>query len=141
MTTNPKSPEPILGEFIREKRQEAGISRSKLSQLAHISPSEIQRIEIGVRKTPSLKSLQAIATALNIPMEELLSKSNIPDTDIPTPLEQAFPDLTEPWQKEMMQNFARGLARNGDLNVENQDVIKQQMEIAFNYVESKKDTK
>lgn len=141
MMTNPKNPESTLGEFIRAKRNEAHMSRPELGRLALLSVSEIQRIESGVRKTPSLKSLQAIATALNIPMEELLSKANIPNTNIPTPFEQAFPDLTEPWQKEMVQNFARGLSRNGDLNVENQDVIKKQMEIAFNYVESKKDTK
>lgn len=61
-----------LGEFIKIKRTETGMSQRMLAAKTGISHTEVQRIETNKRKMPSLKVLCALADALNIPQEDLL---------------------------------------------------------------------
>ena len=61
-----------LGEFIKNKRTELGMSRNLLATKTGISHTEVQRIETNARKMPSLKVLCALANALNVSQEDLL---------------------------------------------------------------------
>lgn len=52
---------------ISEARQRRGLSKRKLAALAGFDPSYLTRIESGA-KVPSLATLEAIATALRVPL-------------------------------------------------------------------------
>ena len=52
-----------LGEYIRNRRLDIGMSRNLLASKAGISHTEVHRIETGDRKQPSLKVLCALADA------------------------------------------------------------------------------
>ena len=55
-----------LGQFIKEKREAAGMSQKALGEAAGLSDSAIQRIEAGTRKAPGWDTLCKIAKALDI---------------------------------------------------------------------------
>ena len=62
----------IIGENIRRKRIEKGLSQEQLSEKAGITPSFLSDIENN-KKQASLKTLFAIANGLSVPIEELLT--------------------------------------------------------------------
>ena len=68
-----------LGAFIKEKRLEKGLSIRKLAELADISHTEVKRIEDGLRKQTSPQVIRSIATALNVPYEELMAAAGYID--------------------------------------------------------------
>ncbi len=61
----------IRGQKIRESRKERGLSLIGLSQRTGISVSYLSEIERGAKK-PSLKTIEKIAAALNVPKIQLL---------------------------------------------------------------------
>lgn len=74
---------PKLGQFIKEKREEAGLSQKKLGVACGVSDSEIFKIETGVRKNPSWITLCEISKALSFhPFELLLIAGYISESDI-----------------------------------------------------------
>ena len=62
----------MLGELIKKRRNELGMSRNALAVAAGISHTEINRIETGDRKQPSVKVLNSLASALSISQEDLM---------------------------------------------------------------------
>ncbi|MGB9662081.1 MAG: helix-turn-helix domain-containing protein [Moorellaceae bacterium] len=66
-----------LGSTIRNFREEKGYSLEELARKSQISPSYLSEIERG-RKRPSLKTLDKICSALNLPREALIP----PETEI-----------------------------------------------------------
>ena len=88
---------PELGEFIKEKREAAGLSFKKLSKTSGVSDSEIKRIENGARQTPSWNNLCKIAKALDFhPFEILLTAGYISEEDIhPVSRLKGLDDLSE----------------------------------------------
>ncbi|HEY5854551.1 MAG TPA: helix-turn-helix transcriptional regulator [Aldersonia sp.] len=60
-----------LGAYLREQRELAQLSLRELSKLTHVSNAYLSQIERGLHE-PSLRVLRALATALSIPMEELV---------------------------------------------------------------------
>ncbi|MPM61271.1 HTH-type transcriptional repressor RghR [bioreactor metagenome] len=69
-----------LGVFIKEKRALREFSIRKLAELAGISHTEVKRIEDGVRKQPSPQVLRAIAEALNVPYDDIMTAAGYIDT-------------------------------------------------------------
>lgn len=61
----------VCGQKIRQLREERGYSLQDLAQKAGVSVSYLSEIERGAKK-PSLKTLERIAAALNIPREQLV---------------------------------------------------------------------
>jgi transcriptional regulator with XRE-family HTH domain len=61
-----------VGERIRLLRQQRGISQEQLAFKAGITPSYLGQIERG-EKSPTIDSLDKVATALNVTLEELFS--------------------------------------------------------------------
>lgn len=86
-----------LGEFIKKKREVAGLSFKKLSKTSGISDSEIKRIENGTRRNPSWNNLCKIAKALDFhPFEILLAAGYISEGDIrPVSRLRGLDDLSE----------------------------------------------
>ena len=61
-----------LGQFIKSQRLLAELSQRELARLANLSDPYVSQIERG-RHDPSIKVLQAIAKALNIRADTILS--------------------------------------------------------------------
>lgn len=60
-----------FGDRVRQIRTERGISQEKLAELCELHRTYISTIERG-RRNVSLVNIHAIASALQIPMSELL---------------------------------------------------------------------
>ena len=72
-----------IGEFIKNKRTELGLSQKRLGTMVDLSDSEIMKIENGTRKTPNWESLCRLAGVFDIsPLEILLISGYITDDDI-----------------------------------------------------------
>jgi transcriptional regulator with XRE-family HTH domain len=69
---------PSLGAFIRAQRQLSDMSLRQLAAVSNVSNAYLSQIERGLHQ-PSLKVVRAIAEALNIPTEYLLSQSGVLD--------------------------------------------------------------
>lgn len=61
-----------IGKQVRERRKELGLSLRDLGELAGVTASFLSQVE-NDQVSPSLNSLQGIATALNVPMFSLLN--------------------------------------------------------------------
>lgn len=77
--TDPVAENPSLGTFIRAQRQLSDMSLRQLAALSNVSNAYLSQIERGLHQ-PSLKVVRAIADALNLSTEYLLSQSGVLDT-------------------------------------------------------------
>lgn len=74
---------PDLGQWIKHKREAAGLSLKKLGTACGVSDSEIMKIENGTRKNPNWSTLCEIARILKFhPFEILLVAGYITENDI-----------------------------------------------------------
>ena len=64
----------IFIENLKALRTAKGLSQAKLSELADLSPSIIGDIEVG-RRNPTLTTIEKIALALDIPVQQLFYDS------------------------------------------------------------------
>lgn len=61
-----------LGKRLQTARQAAGLTQQALCQRANLSYSTLAKIERGAIKSPSIFTIQSIAAALDVSLEELL---------------------------------------------------------------------
>ncbi|MBG9798345.1 helix-turn-helix transcriptional regulator [Brevibacillus laterosporus] len=80
-----------LGELIKEKREEFGITLSELSRRSGVSKGIISKIESGETKRPELRNLKLIADTIKIPYEEIIDRYI--DVELRTDILESF--LTE----------------------------------------------
>lgn len=64
--------EKWLGRRLQEVRQQAGLTQQQLCQKASLSYSTLAKIERGAIKSPSIFTIQSIASALNTSLDALL---------------------------------------------------------------------
>ena len=57
---------------IKKYRNKLGISQDKLSKLADVTYNTIIKIESGANKNPTIETLQKIAKALDVGVDDLL---------------------------------------------------------------------
>jgi transcriptional regulator with XRE-family HTH domain len=62
-----------LGARIRQARDERGWSQNELASRAAIKQPTLQRIEAGLRLDPSIRTIAAIASALDLSVDTLLA--------------------------------------------------------------------
>jgi len=62
-----------LGKRLQAARQAAGLTQQKLCQLANLSFSTLTKIERGAIKSPSIFTIQSIAGALDLGLDELVA--------------------------------------------------------------------
>jgi transcriptional regulator with XRE-family HTH domain len=62
-----------VGEYVRQKREEAGLSQRQLAQEASVSFSNISRLESGFHTNPTPGLLKNIADVLDVDLAELLA--------------------------------------------------------------------
>nr|WP_240463854.1 helix-turn-helix transcriptional regulator [Paenibacillus apiarius] len=63
-----------MGELIQYHRQNKNISLSKLQELVGVGKGSLSRIENGEVKRPHFKTIQSIATALDIPRNDIIEQ-------------------------------------------------------------------
>jgi len=64
----------MIGDIIRQKRKEKGISLSELSRMTGVSKSYLSYIERGMKKNPSIDVIKRIFHSLHIPISILTSE-------------------------------------------------------------------
>jgi transcriptional regulator with XRE-family HTH domain len=102
-----------LGEYIRMQRQMADLSLRGMAELTKVSNAYLSQVERGLHQ-PSLRVLQAIAEALDIPADALLAQAGVvpppdPSADARASTEEAIrsdPGLT-PEEREAMLRIYR----------------------------------
>ncbi len=98
-----------LAQYISEHRIKKNLSIRRLAELAHVSHTEIYRLESGERKNPSLLVLKSICNALGDNFNDMLKTLGyIDDSAAPLPIISPIffdiDDLTE-HEVEEVQNF------------------------------------
>ena len=106
-----------LGQFIRTQRRLANLTLREMAELTKVSNPYLSQIERGMHE-PSVRVLKAIASALNVSAETLLTQAGLiqsastgePVDQPQSPVEAAVrldPDLTEA-QKDALLGVYRG---------------------------------
>src|SRR4051812_35007349 len=67
-----------LGKHLQEARQKAGLTQQQLCHKANLSFSTLAKIERGAIKSPSIFTIQSIAQALGLGLDELLGATVSP---------------------------------------------------------------
>jgi len=62
-----------IGKNIKKLRQAKELSQDKLSKLADVSYNSIIKIETGGIQNPTIETLQKIAKALDVSVDDLIS--------------------------------------------------------------------
>ena len=63
---------PTVSKNIRKLRKAKGLSQDKLSRLADVSHATIIKIESGGIQSPTINTVQKIAKALGVGVDELI---------------------------------------------------------------------
>lgn len=63
-----------IGKNIKRYRQDKGLSQDKLSKLADLSLNTIVKIELDESPNPTIETIQRIAKALEVSVDDLLKK-------------------------------------------------------------------
>ena len=63
-----------IGKNIKRYRQEKGLSQDKLSKLADLSLNTVVKIELDESPNPTIETIQRIARALEVSVDDLLKK-------------------------------------------------------------------
>jgi transcriptional regulator with XRE-family HTH domain len=63
-----------IGKNIKRRRQEKGLSQDKLSKLADLSLNTVVKIELDDSSNPTIETVQRIAKALEVSVDDLLKK-------------------------------------------------------------------
>ena len=63
-----------IGKNIKKFRQDKGLSQDKLSKLADLSLNTVVKIELDESPNPTIETIQKIAKALDVSVDDLLKK-------------------------------------------------------------------
>ncbi|MFV0258232.1 MAG: helix-turn-helix domain-containing protein [Acidimicrobiales bacterium] len=98
-----------LGEYIRAQRKMMELSQRELARLTQLSDPYVSQLERGMHE-PSVRVLKALASALNVRAETLLSYAGLLEpTDVPTVVEAVNAD---PLLNEEQKLALLGVYRN-----------------------------
>ena len=62
----------ILSKNIKSIRKRKGMSQDRLCKLAEVTHTTLAKIESGVNENPTIRTLQKIANALDVRIDDLL---------------------------------------------------------------------
>ncbi len=63
-----------IGKNTKKFRQDKGLSQDKLSKLADLSLNTVVKIELDESPNPTIETIQRIAKALEVSVDDLLKK-------------------------------------------------------------------
>lgn len=108
-----------LGGFIREQRRLAELSQREFAKLASLSDAYLSQLERGLHE-PSVRVLNGIAQALNVPVEKLLrylGRVDESESKISTEAAIATDELLTDAQRQSLLDLYRAfLAANAALS-------------------------
>jgi transcriptional regulator with XRE-family HTH domain len=64
----------MLAENLKKLRKQRKLSQEELAKKAGVTYSTLIKLESGVNKNPTIKTIQQIATALEVTLDELTRK-------------------------------------------------------------------
>lgn len=97
---------PNLGQFIKDKREAAGLSQKTLGSISGVSDTAIHNIEIGKTKNPGWDLLCKISEALELhPFEVMKVAGYITDEDINPSFLLKGLDKLDTHEREIVQLF------------------------------------
>jgi transcriptional regulator with XRE-family HTH domain len=64
----------MLAQNIKKLRKQRKLSQEELAKKAGVTYSTLIKLESGVNKNPTIKTIQQIATALEVTLDELTKK-------------------------------------------------------------------
>jgi transcriptional regulator with XRE-family HTH domain len=70
----PKTQFLSLAKHIKRLRKQLGLSQDKLSKLADISLNTVVKIELDQSPNPTLETIQKLAKALGVSLDDLVNK-------------------------------------------------------------------
>jgi transcriptional regulator with XRE-family HTH domain len=106
-----------LGEFIRSQRRIADLSQRELARLADLSDAYLSQLERGLHE-PSVRVLNGLAQALNVPTDRLLGYLGRHDDVTPVPSTEsaiATDDRLTDTQKQSMLDVYRAFIAANDV--------------------------
>ena len=106
-----------LGEFIRSQRRIADLSQRELARLADLSDAYLSQLERGLHE-PSVRVLNGLAQALNVPSDRLLGYLGRHDDVTPEPSTEsaiATDDRLTDTQKQSMLDVYRAFIAANDV--------------------------
>lgn len=123
----------MIGDNIKFFRKKAKMTQVELAEKANISRSYLADVERN-RYNPSLDTLKAIASALNVPVNSLIGEEDTKNLDRDTKL----PELTEKDERDIAKDLQRimdslesqeGLMYDGEpMDEETKELIKISLE-------------
>jgi transcriptional regulator with XRE-family HTH domain len=106
-----------LGQWLRERRQEAGIGTTDLAKRTGINDATITRIEQGVIARPDPRKLSRIADILELNLADVYAMAGYATTtDLPSfqpYLRRKYQDLPEDALDDLQQAFDRIVKQHG----------------------------
>ena len=119
MTDDDRQGVDALGEFIKSQRRLAELSQRELARLADLSDAYLSQLERGLHE-PSVRVLNGLSQALNVPAERLMRFLGREDADAgdgdpgPTTESMILLDdrLTEAQKQSMLDVYRAFLAAN-----------------------------
>ena len=118
LTESMKSLLKSVGRRVRSAREELQLTQEQLAERAGLHVSYVGQIERGLRE-PSLKSLFAVAKALNLQVAALLSEAEEKEDGLLRELRRSVGALKPPQQREVLKivrqvvQLAGGTKRKG----------------------------
>lgn len=112
-----QSQAPGLGQWLRERRQEAGIGTTELAKRTGINDATITRIEQGTIARPDPRKLSRIADALELNLADVYAMAGYATpTGLPSfqpYLRRKYQDLPETALDDLQQAFDRIIKQHG----------------------------
>ena len=64
----------MLSDNVRRIRKDRGLSQDRLAKLSDITVTTLVKIESGANQNPKMKTLQGIARALEVTLDDLVNE-------------------------------------------------------------------
>lgn len=92
----------LIGEKIKQLRQEKRLSISELAEEANVAKSYLSSIERNIQSNPSIQFIEKISRVLGVTVNELISESSVSDKVI---------DLDEDWLQIVQEAMESGVSK------------------------------
>lgn len=87
-----------IGEAIKRRRRELGISQERLAEMLNVSYQQVQRYESGANKL-NVENIQVIADLLSVPLTSFFSSY------LPTTISESALDYASQDEKTLLKHF------------------------------------
>lgn len=127
----------IINDVIKKVRKSKNLTQKQLSEITGLSLSYIQQLEYGMKENPSLETLNLIADALCITINDLTEKQiteNNRNSELPT--DSNFQRiLSEKQIKSILSNIVTSISEKQNTELPSDNQIKIIVNDTYKYIE------